>query len=115
MNKLVIDLNNKKFKSLSNSDNGEVSDATIFHYYQQEQCIWAEYHGGEIIRGFIVGKIVNDQLEFTYQHLNTAFELMTGKCISSPAINESGKITLHERWQWTCRDFSIGESILVEI
>lgn len=47
--KMKLNLDNKKFKSLSNSENGEVSDSTIFHYHQTDNMIWAEYSGGDII------------------------------------------------------------------
>lgn len=52
----MIDLNNKKFVALQNSENGEVSQQTCFHYFQQDKMIWAEYGGGEIAKGFLIGK-----------------------------------------------------------
>lgn len=110
-----FNLNNKQFKSLANSDNGEVSDETIFHYFQEGNLIWAEYYGGDIQKGFLVGKIVNNQLQFTYQHVNQTFEIMTGKCNSLPEITSEGKIRLTETWEWTCKDFSKGTSVLIEM
>jgi len=113
---MVIDFNNKKFKALFNSDNGEVSTSTIFHYYQREHIVWAEYSGGEIGQGFLIGKVVDEKyFEFVYQHINTQLELMTGKCKSKVSLNESGKIMLTENWQWTCRDLSKGGSVMIEI
>jgi hypothetical protein len=49
-----IDLNNKKFKSEFNSKNGEISNQTVFTYYQKDSIIWAEYSGGQIVKGNIV-------------------------------------------------------------
>lgn len=112
---MEINLNNRKFKSLFNSDNGEVSDSTIFHYHQENKIIWAEYSGGDILKGFLIGKIANLSLEFTYQHLNQTLEIMTGKCKSQIEVKEDGKIQLFEDWEWTCRDFSKGTSKLIEV
>lgn len=113
---MKIYLHNKKFIALLNSDNGEVSTSTIFHYYQRKHIVWAEYSGGEIEQGFLVGKIVDEEyLEFVYHHINTQLELMTGKCKSKVFLNESGKIMLTENWQWTCKDFSKGASIMIEV
>ena len=112
---MAINLNNKTFKSLENSANGEVSDQTFFHYQQEGQMLWAHYAGGSIRKGFLIGKIIDDQLEFSYQHLNHALEIMTGKCTSRAVLNPSGKIQLYEAWEWTCRDFSKGTSVLLEI
>lgn len=114
MNK--INYNNRKFASVENSETGEVSAETVFHYHQKENLIWAEYAGGEIVFGNLLAKIVeNDCLEMRYQHLNESGELMTGKCFSTPEILADGRIRLYEKWQWTSGDFSAGESILEEI
>lgn len=111
----MINLNDKKFKAVSNSSNGEVGEETYFYYHQDKDIIWAEYQGGDIIRGTLIGKLINNQLEFSYQHINQDREIMTGNCTSIPHILENGKIQLEETWQWTCRDLSSGTSTLVEI
>lgn len=111
-----MDLNNKYFKSVGNSDNGEVSADTLFHYKQNDEIITASYQGGNILLGQLIGKMFPDKhLEFSYQHINTDKEIMTGFCKSYPEINEEGKIVFKEFWQWTCKDHSQGQSIIVEI
>jgi hypothetical protein len=110
---MKINLNGKKFKALTNSENGEVGAETIFVYRQNNDIIYAEYYGGDILKGQLFGKFVND--EFSYQHLNTAKEIMTGKCKSYPETGNDGKIILNEIWQWTCKDNSSGTSKLKEI
>ncbi|MEZ4911605.1 MAG: hypothetical protein R2774_12180 [Saprospiraceae bacterium] len=112
---MVINLDNKKFKSLFNSDNGQVSLSTVFHYHQENEMIWAEYGGGEILKGFLIGKIYGESLEFTYQHLSTDLEIMTGKCKSHCVLSIDNKIQLFEEWEWTCKDFSKGKSTLIEV
>jgi len=112
---MKINLNNRKFKALENSENGEISNDTVFHYFQEKDVIWANYAGGNIIKGFLIGKIVGESLEFNYQHINESMELLTGKCKSQLQINNEGKMKLLEQWQWTCKDFSKGSSVLIEI
>lgn len=113
---MIIDLNNKVFKSTSNSDNGEISNGTIFKYHQSGKIVWADYVGGVIIKGTLIGKFIkNDCFEFVYQHLNKNNELLTGKCVSNIEIDKNDKITLNEKWQWTCKDYSKGKSKLIEI
>lgn len=111
----MINLNNKKFILECNSDNGEISSETTFHYHQNKNIIWAEYSGGQILKGSIIGKIVENHLEFSYHHINTDYEVVTGTCKSYPEITENGKIRLKEFWQWTCKDNSKGESTLIEM
>ena len=110
-----INYDNKTFASVQNSETGEVSEETVFHYHQKDDLVWAEYAGGEIHFGSLIAKVAkNDCLEMRYQHLNTKGELMTGKCFSTPETLPDGRIRLFEEWQWTSGDFSSGTSIVEE-
>lgn len=112
---MSINYHQKTFKSISNTDNGEVGEQTLFHYQQQGNVLWAEYSGGAIVKGFLVAKIIeNDALDMRYEHINTVGEIMTGLCLSTPEILSDGRIRLHEKWQWTSGDLSSGESIIEE-
>lgn len=72
--------------------------------------------GGAIVFGTLIAKCDKaGNLEMRYQQLNLDGNLMTGKCASTPEILADGRIRLHEKWQWTCGDFSEGESIIEEI
>ena len=113
---MTVNFNDRQFKSLNNSGNGEVSNDTTFHYRQNENIISASYQGGRILQGQLIGKVFPDNhLEFVYQHINLEKEIMTGKCTSYPEFNDSGKIILREFWQWTCKDKTEGQSTLIEI
>jgi hypothetical protein len=111
-----INYDNRTFRSIANSETGEVGCGTVFHYHQQTNVVWAEYSGGEIIRGMLIAKVKEDgSLDMSYQHINRKGELMTGVCTSIPEPLPDGRIRLHERWQWTCGDHSTGESLIEEI
>lgn len=111
-----MNYNNKKFKVVSNSPTGEVEGNTVFHYYQRDNILWGTYAGDQIQFGTITGIVNNDEsLLFSYQHVNTKNEIMTGTCQSKPELLKSGKIRLHESWTWTCKDKSSGESIIEEL
>lgn len=108
--------NNKIFKSVTNTANGEVGNETLFRYQQKDNVVWAEYSGGAIVKGFLIAKVLeNNALDMRYEHINQAGELMTGVCYSTPEILADGRIRLHEKWKWTSGDFSSGESIIEEI
>lgn len=110
-----IDLNGKVFLSIENTDNGEVSDETIFQYYQQGDIIWATYVGGKINKGFLVGKFVEDnQVQFTYQHIDQSKEIRIGECRSEIEILSDGRLRLNESWQWLDKDRSKGRSVVEE-
>ncbi|MCB2354217.1 GNAT family N-acetyltransferase [Clostridium estertheticum] len=110
-----INYNNRLFSSVSNTHNGEVLSATIFQYHQNKDMVWAEYNGGDILKGYLIGTSDDkSNLNFTYQHINQKGEIRTGKCLSTPKILTYGRISLLERWQWTNGDNSFGHSIIEE-
>jgi hypothetical protein len=111
-----MNYNNKKFRPISNSENGEVSDDMIFHYRQNGNILSCNYHGENIIKGHLIG-LVDDRgnIDMRYHQINKNGELMTGTCQSKPEVLKNGKIKLLEEWQWTSGDKSKGNSVLEEI
>jgi hypothetical protein len=112
----MINYDNRIFRAVSNTANGETGMETLFHYQQEEGLVSATYSGGSIIFGHLIA-LVNEEgeLDMHYHHLNDAGELRTGICHSIPQVLESGKIRLIEKWKWTNGDQSEGESIVEEI
>ena len=106
-------LEDRYFTAVSNSDTGEVSDQTVFSYHQKENVIWAEYSGGSIIKGFLLGTIdENNNLHFDYRHINSDGESKSGSCDSKPCF-ENGKLRFYESWKWT--DGQAGTSVIEEL
>ena len=111
-----MNYNNKRFKPVSNTDNGETSEETIFEYRQKGTILTSTYKGGKIKEGHLIGLVNKDgTIEMRYHQVNTKGELMTGVCFSEPEIMDNGKIRLYEAWEWTSGDRSKGNSILEEI
>lgn len=110
-----INYDGKIFIPQRNTENGEVDEETIFHYFQENDLFWAEYCGGDVLKGHMIGTVAeNGELDFHYQHLNKDGQIRIGKCHSIPYILENGKIALQEKWQWLNGDLSSGESVVVE-
>ncbi|OCB71790.1 n-acetylglutamate synthase [Flavobacterium crassostreae] len=112
----MMNYNDKIFRPISNTENGETSIETIFHYKQIENVLTSEYSGGKIKYGHLIGLVdKNGNIEMRYHQVNDKCEIMTGICYSIPEILENGKIRLHESWEWTSGDKSKGQSIIEEI
>ncbi|WP_339726147.1 n-acetylglutamate synthase [Maribacter stanieri] len=111
-----MNYNNKTFRPVANTKNGETSHETLFKYTQKENILTASYCGGEILEGHLIGVVSSDgTIDMRYHQVNIKGALMTGRCVSVPEIMENGKIRLHESWQWTSGDQSKGNSIIEEI
>jgi hypothetical protein len=111
----MINYHNKTFKPLANTANGETTDETVFHYKQTGNIITADYAGGKIKVGHLIGLVdAEGNINMRYHQVNHQGQLMTGTCTSVPEIRANGKIRLHETWQWTSGDLSKGKSIIEE-
>ncbi len=111
-----MNYHNKKFRPISNSENGEVSDDMIFHYSQEGNVLTCTYQGAKITKGQLMGLVDGEgRIEMRYHQVNSNGELMTGICKSVPEKMDNGKIRLLESWRWTSGDGSQGESVLEEI
>lgn len=118
LNKAPTDIcyDGRRFIPKTNSENGEVSEQTTFTYHQNGNLLWADYSGGDILRGSLIGTVlINGELDFVYHHMNQDMQVKTGKCHSVPTVLEDGRIELSEKWEWTSGDYSEGESLLVEV
>lgn len=111
---MEVSLDGKVFAGVQNSADGEVSSATRFIYHQDGSVIWAEYSGGDVLRGYLVGTRVGDRLSFRYVHLNSAEQTASGVCESEIEELPDGRLRLHETWTWESRPGS-GESVIEEV
>lgn len=109
-----LSFHNKSFRLLQNSDTGQVTDETIFHYQQNDDLVTADYHGGTIRYGKIIAQLVDDKLHMMYQCLTSENELKAGKAIANISRSAEGKITLSLDWQWL-ESNGKGSSIYQEI
>ncbi|WP_026693048.1 hypothetical protein [Peribacillus kribbensis] len=112
----MINYDGRKFVSVENTSNGEVSAQTFFEYKQEGNILSAAYSGGEIVKGTLIGIVhENGSLQFRYNHVNTRNEIRGGVCTSTPEMLPDGRIRLSEKWRWTDDNQSEGESVIEEI
>jgi len=112
---MQFNYHNKKFRALSNSPTGEVDTELIFHYKQEGNVLSCNYSGANIIKGHLLG-IVDEKgvINMQYHQINKQGILRSGKCTSTPEVLSNGKLRLHESWEWTSGDQTIGKSVLEE-
>lgn len=112
----MINYDGRTFVSVENTSNGEVSSLTRFEYKQEGSILNATYSGGDIVKGLLLGFVREDgSLEFNYTHINKNNEIRSGTCFSTPTILPDGRVRLHEKWKWTDKDQSEGESVVEEL
>ena len=113
---MKINYNNRKFRAVQNSSEGQVNSETLFLYTQHGNLLKATYSGGKILDGNMIGAVSADNsLHFTYQHIDIDGQLKNGICNSTPELLPDGRIRLHEKWKWTYGGDGEGSSIVEEV
>lgn len=104
------------FRSVANSEGGDVGGETTFHYHQEGDTVWATYSGGAIRFGALVAKVdALGNLDMRYHHVAADGRFKSGQCQSRPETLPDGRLRLHERWRWTDGAEGQGVSIVEEV
>ncbi|MFD9225871.1 hypothetical protein ACFYXH_18160 [Streptomyces sp. NPDC002730] len=93
---------------------GQVGTRTRFTYHEQEGRIWAEYEGGDVLRGHLVGTREGDRLDFRYVQLKADGGTSSGHCLSTVVELEDGRLRLEESWEWESQEGS-GTSVVEQL
>lgn len=108
-----VDIDGRVLAGVSNSADGEVGQATVFTYRQDGDVVWAEYSGGAVVRGNLVGTRTGSDLHFRYAHLGPDGQTSGGVCESTIEVLDDGRVRFHESWTWESRAGS-GTSVVEE-
>ncbi|MGX1884270.1 hypothetical protein [Streptomyces sp. NPDC055287] len=93
---------------------GQVGTQTRFTYHEQGGRIWAEYTGGDVVRGHLVGTREGDALDFRYVQLKHDGTTSSGHCTSTVVGLPDGRVRLEETWAWESQEGS-GTSVVEEL
>ncbi|MFD5572462.1 hypothetical protein [Streptomyces cadmiisoli] len=93
---------------------GQVGTRTRFTYHERDGEIWAEYEGGDVVRGRLVGTRQGDLLDFRYVQLKQDGTTSGGHCRSTVAELPDGRLRLVETWEWESQPGS-GTSVVEQV
>ncbi|AWK08110.1 hypothetical protein SSP531S_25420 [Streptomyces spongiicola] len=82
---------------------GQVGTGTRFAYHEERGRVWAEYAGGDVVRGHLVGTREGDRLDFRYVQLRRDGTTASGHCVSTVVELPDGRVRLEEAWEWESR------------
>lgn len=84
-------------------------------YHQDRDVIWAEFVGGRVVRGALVGRRDGDGvLQLTYCQLLDDGSVISGRCASHPTVLADGRVRLEEHWERYGPHAGTGVSVIEE-
>jgi len=111
-----LSLDNRRFVPIENSAAGVVDSHTEFHFSQRGSHFEAQYSGGDIRSGHIMGHFTGPQIGQMLYHCETQDgALKAGRADAIFEIHVDGHITMALDWVWTSGADGSGQSKYVEL
>ncbi|GAA2504883.1 hypothetical protein GCM10010406_46950 [Streptomyces thermolineatus] len=111
---MAASLDGRLFAPVADPEGGEVGTSTRFRYHEQDGRIRADYDGGDIERGHLLGTRDGDRLDFRYVQLRRDGRTSTGHCVSRVVELPDGRLRLEETWEWESQE-GRGTSVVEEL
>ena len=110
---MTIHLDGVRMNAITTAPGGFVNASTIFEFHERGSEVWAEYSGGRIARGFLVGTRDGKSLSFRYCQRQTD-GVLDGGASTCEIRRRDALVRIVERFTWASREGS-GENILQEL
>lgn len=95
---------------------GVVNHETIFQFRHENNVVKAEYSGGKIQQGFLVGQFTDkNHLRFSYCQMQIDGKLDNGVSECEVSKDADGKIILIEHFEWASRPGEFGTNVFKEL
>lgn len=109
-----ISLDGRTLAGVANDEAGEVDADTLFNFEQEGERIYANYSGGAIVDGHLVGTFDGKQWDIRYVQINEAGETATGHSVGNVELLSDGRIRVEDEWEWESKPGK-GESVHEEL
>jgi hypothetical protein len=110
-----ISYDGRVFRSAAAETAGRDGAGPVGHYHQDGDVVWAEFAGGRVVRGSLVGRRdPGGVLHLAYCQLLDDGTTVAGRCTSQPTVLPDGRIRLHEHWERFGPQAGTGVSVIEE-
>jgi len=110
----AVNYDGRVFRS-SAAETAGPTGVPIGRYHQRGDLVWAEFAGGKVRVGRLVGTCAPDgTLSLTYCQVLATGEVLAGACTSFPELLDDGRIRLREEWRRFDEAGSTGVSVIEE-
>lgn len=112
----MLSYDGRSFRSSAAETAGGDGLGPIGQYHQRGDAVWAEFAGGAVVCGSLVGTCAPDgTLTLAYCQLLTSGEVLAGRCTTTPELLDDGRLRLREQWQRFGDNGSTGISYIEEL
>jgi hypothetical protein len=102
----MLNLDGLTFFVSATADTGVVGSDTRLRFSQVGSRVYARYAGGDVLRGWLVGRWVGERVEFTYAQREGDSTIHGGRSACDVERKSDGRIRITEHFAWTTRSGS---------
>ena len=97
---MTVDYDGRRFRAEAAETAGRGGAVPVGEYHQDGDLVWAEFRGGAVRIGRLVGSCAPDGvITAAYCQLLDSGELVSGQLSSRPHPLPDGRVRLEERWR----------------
>lgn len=101
-------------RPVARSSSGVIDQKTLFEFREDGAVVAAEYSGGAIERGYLVGRRSESGITFKYVQATAGGAIDAGESTCEITHLPDGRLRLTEHFQWKTRDGG-GTNVIEEI
>lgn len=90
----------KTFQVTSSDPHGEANVETTFRFRQYRDVVEADYHGGPVRTGKLIGTLCGNRLSYKYVQANVEGRVRSGQAVTEVGRTLTGKLRLEEHFTW---------------
>lgn len=110
----MIDLDGRTMFVSATAATGIVGSNTRLHFSQRGSRVAARYSGGDVARGWLVGRWIGEQLTFRYLQHERDGAIHGGHSVCDVVRLENGRARIIENFTWKTRAGS-GTNVFDEV
>jgi hypothetical protein len=105
-----LDLDLQVFEVIETSPTSAISAETVFEFRERDGVIKAEYTGGAVVHGVLIGNRTGDRVPSAYAQLHDDGALRSGTNEMRVQRTDTGHLRLVEEFRWS--DGATGQNVL---
>ena len=96
----ITQLDGVRMSPVKTDPKGVVNQDTVFTFTHDNGVITAEYVGGSVIKGYLIGRCSGSSMEFSYCQMNDNGNVTGGRSHAELAVMPDGRLRMVEHFTW---------------
>ena len=107
-------LDGVQMRAVDAESEGLISSETLFTFAENDTLVSAQYAGGRIALGYLIGRRNAERIDFQYVQADQSGRIDTGRSTCDVVVLAGGRLRLVEHFTWESRE-GRGTNVLEQV